>query len=123
MTEPESKGGLSRRALLRSGLAGIGLVAISGTAIALRGTKLRAMPRGGLRVLSPAEYAILAAIAERVCPQPAPGVPGARRDSTSPSSRIAMFENAEPEDASAGREARRCASSRAGSWARSSSSG
>jgi hypothetical protein len=69
--------GLSRRALLRSGLAGLGLVALSGGAIALRGTKLRAMPPGGLRVLSLAEYSILAAIADRMCPAKAPGVPGA----------------------------------------------
>lgn len=62
---------------MRSGLAGLGLVALSATGIAVRGTKLRAVPAQGLRVLTRAEYSILAAIAERMCPEPAPGIPGA----------------------------------------------
>lgn len=76
MTEPTSPR-LSRRALLRSGFAGLGLVVLAGTGIAVQGTKLRRAPSRPLRVLTLAEYSIVAAIADRVCPSPRPGVPGA----------------------------------------------
>lgn len=58
---------------MRSGLIGLGLVAVSGAGIALRGTATRPLPRGGLKVFTPEEYAILAAIADRVCPPPGSG--------------------------------------------------
>jgi len=77
VTSPPSTSGFSRRALLRSGLVGFGLVMIGGTSIAMRTGTPRRLPRGGLQVLSPAEYATFAAIADRVCPEPRPGVPGA----------------------------------------------
>ena len=67
----------SRRTLLRTGLLGTLVVVVGGGAVASRKTKLRRAPRGGLRVLTLAEYSILAAIADRVCPEPRPGVPGA----------------------------------------------
>lgn len=76
MTE-ETSPRLSRRTLLRSGLAGFGLVVLAGTGIGLQGTKLAPAPRRTLRVLTLAEYSIVAAIAARVCPSPRPGVPGA----------------------------------------------
>jgi hypothetical protein len=77
LTTPPSTSRFSRRALLRSGLVGFGLVLVSGTSIALRSGRPRRLPPGGLRVLTPAEYATFAAIADRVCPDPRPGVPGA----------------------------------------------
>ena len=67
----------SRRALVRGGLASLALVAISGTAIALRGTRLASLPAAGLKGLSPGEYSVLAAVARRICPAPRAGVPGA----------------------------------------------
>src|SRR5205085_9435307 len=56
-----------RRAFLKKGLVGAALLAVGGgTAIALRGTKLGAPPKEALRVFSPGEYAVLAAVARRV---------------------------------------------------------
>jgi len=69
---------LGRRALLKSGIAGFGLVLLAGTGLAVQGTRLRRAPSRPLRVLTLAEYSIMAAIADRVCPDPRPGVPGAR---------------------------------------------
>lgn len=77
VSKDPAAGGFSRRALLKGGLVGLALVGLSGTAIARRGTKLRALPEGGLRVLSAADYAIIAAVADRICPEPSLGVPGA----------------------------------------------
>lgn len=73
--EPPTQG-LSRRALLRSGLAGIALVTLGGVGVALQPSKLRPLPRGGLKMLSPAEYATLAALAERLLPPRGPNRPG-----------------------------------------------
>jgi hypothetical protein len=67
----------SRRALLRGGLGGAALLLLSGGALALQRSKLRAVPSVGLKVLSEGEYAVLAAIAERMCPSAGPGIPGA----------------------------------------------
>jgi hypothetical protein len=94
MSKDPGSTGLSRRALIRGGIAGAALVALGGVGVALQPSRLRDLPKSGLRVLSPEEYATLAAIAERTCP---------RRDASFPSASEldvaaiadAMFENAE----------------------------
>ena len=58
---------VSRRTLLKYGLAGTALLAAGGVGLALRGTVLRA-PARSLKVLSAQEYSILAAVADRICP-------------------------------------------------------
>lgn len=62
---------LSRRTLLATGLGGAALLAVGGLGLALRPTVL--IPHGALVVLTPEEYAIVAAAAEAVHP----GVGGA----------------------------------------------
>lgn len=76
--EDQPTRGFSRRALLKGGLATLALVGLSGIAIAGRGTKLVPLPADGLRVFTAEEYAILTAIADRVCPEPSATVPGPR---------------------------------------------
>jgi hypothetical protein len=57
-----------RRQFLRRGLIGGGLLVVAGVVpFAFRSTRLRP-PRGPLRLLSPAEYAVLAAAAARIVP-------------------------------------------------------
>lgn len=75
MAKEETKT-FSRRALLRGGLGGAVLLLLSGGALALQRSKLRPLPKAGLKVLSATEYAVLAAIADRMLPATAPGVPG-----------------------------------------------
>jgi hypothetical protein len=94
-TKPASAG-LSRRALLRGGLAGVALASLGGIGVALQPSRPRALPSAGLSVLSPAEYATLAAIAERACPAPREGVPGANELDVAAMA-DAMFANAEPD--------------------------
>jgi len=64
---PETKG-FSRRAFLRSGLISVAVLGLSGLGLALQRTKLIAVPNDGLLVLTPEQYAILAAVAARTCP-------------------------------------------------------
>lgn len=71
---PETSG-FSRRAFLRSGLIGVAVLGISGLALALQKTKLVPVPKDGLRVLTPEQYAILTAVAARTCPQKPPASP------------------------------------------------
>src|SRR5687767_11904154 len=60
---------LSRRSLLKRGLMGGALLAVGGgSALALRRTKLVPLPKEGLSVLDPVEYAIMHAIGARVVP-------------------------------------------------------
>ena len=66
---------LSRRALLKTGLVGTLLVGAGSAALLLRRTRQKA-PRP-LSVLDAEEYAILAALADRVCPALGDGAPGA----------------------------------------------
>ncbi len=68
---------LPRRGFLKIGLIGTVAVAAGGTALALRETVLRETPKDGLKVLSAKEYAIMAAIADVVCPPRSEGVPSA----------------------------------------------
>src|SRR5688500_16302167 len=74
--------GLSRRGFLRTGLIGAGVIGLAGIGLSLQGTKLIAVPKDGLRVLTPEQYAIFSAVAQRCCPVAArepgkPEVPGA----------------------------------------------
>jgi hypothetical protein len=77
MVDRAANAGFSRRKLLKGGLISIALLGLAGAGIALQRTKLRALPKDGLRTLTPEQYAVLCAIADRMCPQAAPGVPGA----------------------------------------------
>ncbi len=58
---------MDRRTFVKVGLGGAALLACSGVGLALLPSKPRA-PRTALQVLSAADYAVLAAIADRVCP-------------------------------------------------------
>jgi hypothetical protein len=84
MTDTADTGGnvpagvpIPRRGFLKIGLIGTVAVAAGGTALALRQTVLRELPKDGLKVLTAKEYAIIAAIADVVCPPRSEGVPGA----------------------------------------------
>lgn len=67
---------LSRRSLLKTGLIGGLLVGLGSVGLALQKGRARSAP-SSLKVLDATEYAILAAIADRVCPALGPGAPGA----------------------------------------------
>lgn len=56
-----------RRTVLKAGFAGAAALAVGGLGLGLQGTALRA-PSRPLRALNEAEYSVLAAIADRVCP-------------------------------------------------------
>jgi hypothetical protein len=70
------KARLSRRTLVKTGLAGLGLAVAGGLGLGLQKTLLRA-GTPPLKVLDPAEYAVLVAIADRLCPALGAGAPGA----------------------------------------------
>ena len=86
----------SRRALLRGGLAGSVLLGLGAVGTALQPTRRGAEPAEDLRVLTPDEHAIVAAIAARVCPAPRPDVPGADAIGVALQA-DRMFERADPE--------------------------
>jgi len=67
---------LSRRSLLKTGLVGALVVGLGSAGLALEQTVTRGTPPP-LGVLDATEYAVLAAIADRVCPALGPGAPGA----------------------------------------------
>lgn len=67
----------SRRKLLKTGLVGALMVGASGGLLALQKPRARPLPSQGLRVLDAHEFAILAAVADRICPALGPGAPGA----------------------------------------------
>lgn len=69
--------GIPRRSFLKVGAIGTAAVAAGGVALALRQTVLRDLPKDGLMVFTPKEYAIFAAVADIVCPPRAEGVPNA----------------------------------------------
>jgi hypothetical protein len=77
MVDQAAQAGFSRRKLLKGGLISIALLGLAGAGLALQRTKLRPLPKIGLHTLTPEQYAVLCAIADRMCPQAAPGVPGA----------------------------------------------
>jgi hypothetical protein len=68
---------LPRRSLLKLGLAGVPALLLAGVGVAAVPTRLVALPPSGLRVLSHAEYSVLAAIVDRICPPLGEGAPGA----------------------------------------------
>lgn len=57
----------TRRRVLQTGLLGLGVLAVGGVTLVERATRLRE-PRRPLRALTPAEFSVVAAIADRVCP-------------------------------------------------------
>jgi hypothetical protein len=60
---------IPRRGFLKKGLAGGALLVLGGSAgIALRSTRVGTPPRAPLKLLSPAQHAVLAAVAARVVP-------------------------------------------------------
>jgi hypothetical protein len=67
----------SRRKLLKTGLVGALIVGTSGGLLALQKPRARPLPAQGLRVLDAEEFAILAAVADRLCPALGAGAPGA----------------------------------------------
>jgi hypothetical protein len=69
-------GALSRRNLLKTGVIGTLAVGLGGIGLTLRETALRA-DTPELRVFDAREYAILSAIADRLCPPLGKGAPGA----------------------------------------------
>lgn len=68
---------LSRRSLLKTGLVGVAVVALGGVGLAFQPTREGKVAGSKLLVLSPQEYAVLAAVAHRVCPPLGKGAPGA----------------------------------------------
>lgn len=74
MTAP---GTSSRRSFLKTGVLGTAALLTLGTALAARKTLLRQLPKHGLQLLSAQEYAVLCAVADRICPALGAGVPGA----------------------------------------------
>ena len=63
----------SRRGLLKKTLGGAALLAVAGAVpVALRQTALRPLPARGLQFFTPAEYAVVAAFAERVLAETVP---------------------------------------------------
>jgi len=67
----------SRRSLLRGGIGGSLLLGLGSVGLALQSTTRGRAPSEALRVLTRDEYAIVQSVASRICPQPAPDVPGA----------------------------------------------
>ncbi|GEM_PF-759480 len=71
MTEPTTPGGApkpTRRRLFQFVAAGGLAAALGGVGVGLQGTAMRE-PAGPLRCLSPRAFSILAALADRICPQ------------------------------------------------------
>jgi hypothetical protein len=62
--------------LVKTGLVGLGVAVAGGLGLALQKTVLLAQTPA-LKVLDPAEYAVLVAIADRLCPALGAGAPGA----------------------------------------------
>jgi hypothetical protein len=93
----ELRATFSRRNLLKSGLVGTAVVALSGVGLALQKTALVAPIPGGLAVLSSEEYAVLTAIADRLCPARKPGFPAASELKV-PEAIDAMFEHAHADE-------------------------
>ncbi|MHB1846081.1 MAG: gluconate 2-dehydrogenase subunit 3 family protein [Deltaproteobacteria bacterium] len=70
---------VTRRGFLKRSLLGGASLALAGSLpLALRRTALRALPSEPLRLFNPAEYSVLAAIADRVVPVTRPGEPSAQ---------------------------------------------
>lgn len=88
-------GRISRRTWVKGSLAGVLLAGLGGVGLALQKTVQR-LPTPKLALFDPAEYAILVAIAERICPALGLGAPGATEVGVA--ARLdAMLENGDPE--------------------------
>ncbi|MFT3923540.1 MAG: gluconate 2-dehydrogenase subunit 3 family protein [Myxococcales bacterium] len=77
MAAPEPPPTLSRRRLLKSGLWGGALIALSGVGLSLQKTRRPAKTPEHLSVLSRDEYAVLVAIADTLCPRRSATIPSA----------------------------------------------
>lgn len=66
-----------RRTFLKAGVAGGSALVLGGAGLALWPGASVPLPAGGLRVLSPSEYATVSAIVARICPASGEGAPGA----------------------------------------------
>ncbi len=69
---------LSRRSLLKTGLIGIAVVTVGSVGLALQPTRAGKAAKSKLLVLNAQEYAVLTAIADRLCPPLGEGAPGAK---------------------------------------------
>lgn len=69
------EGAIPRRGFLKIGLTGTAITALGGVGLALREGALREAPAGGLKVLNPREYSVLAILADRIVPSTGPDVP------------------------------------------------
>lgn len=86
---------LSRRSLMKTGLVGSLLVGLGSIGLALQKPK-PAAHTPELHALDESEYAVLAAVAARLCPAFGPGAPGAAALDTATHA-DAMIANADPE--------------------------
>ena len=59
---------INRRTVLKYGLGGAGLLSLGTLGLGMQGTVLRT-PSGPLKALDTTSYSVLAAAAERLCPQ------------------------------------------------------
>lgn len=73
-----SHSGVSRRGVIKAGLLGTAAFVLGGVSLALRSTVMVPLPAQGLLVLNAKQYAVLEAIAQRMCPAAGEGAPGAR---------------------------------------------
>ncbi len=77
MNAPNAARTLSRRRLMQSGLWGSALLALAGTGLSFQKTLRPPAAPEHLSVLSRDEYAILAAVADTLCPRRAQSIPSA----------------------------------------------
>jgi hypothetical protein len=77
MTSEGQRATWSRRRFVQTGLVGGAALALLGGVLAARGSRLRKPPARGLSLLTPQEYAVLCALADRICPAGGEGAPGA----------------------------------------------
>lgn len=72
----QARAAISRRGFLKVGVLGTAVAAVGGIGLALRGPDARKTP-GDLQVFNAKEYAILAALAQVICPPHGKSLPGA----------------------------------------------
>jgi hypothetical protein len=87
---------LTRRNLIKTGLFGALVVGLGSVGLALQKTASRGDTPGDLKVLDATEFAVLAAMAERICPALGPGAPGATKLEVAHKA-DAMMESFDPE--------------------------
>lgn len=94
MTPQENRPTFSRRRLVKTGLWGGILVALTGTGLSLQGTRRPVVTPEHLSVLSRDEYAVLVAIADTLCPHRSKTIPSAS-ELNIPEQTDAMFATAD----------------------------